>query len=136
MLDGARLRRLSWPRRWLFVGIAALALGQIVVWLLAGSIVWTFRNVMVGAASPQAQANARLAIAIFLAAGLIAVAFAAFLAWPRPSTRLLLLAVQTSALAVTLIQGAVRSSTWLVLSILSLFTIALLFVGPRQARAE
>ena len=92
------------------LGIVVLAVVQCLVWLVAGSIVWSFRDLMVGTGSPDAADNARFAIAIFAGAAINGIALVPFLL--RPRRWFLLIAVQIADLVVTLAESLLISEWW------------------------
>jgi hypothetical protein len=115
-------------RRWLLLGTYALVAGQILIWLVAGSIVWSFRSLVVGAGSIQEANNAGFAVAIFVGAAVNAIAFLAFLLRKNGSGWLVLIAVQIADVAVTAAEGALVSPWWWLIGMFAGVTIALLYL--------
>ena len=116
-------------RRSLWLGVLVLGLAQFLVWLAAGSIVWSFRNLMVGPGSSGAANNTRFAVAIFGAAVVNGFALLIFLRQSRGWGWLILLAVQIGDLVFSLAAGFYISTWWWVITGLGGLTIALLCLG-------
>jgi hypothetical protein len=109
------------------IGIVALVVAEIVVCLVAGSIVWSFRDLMVGAGSPQAASNAGFAIAIFCAAAINAIALLPFIARPYGWGWFVLIALQVGDVTVSLAWAFLISAWWWLLVGIAGLTIGLLF---------
>lgn len=121
-------------RRPLLLGIGAVVVIQILIWWWAGSLVWSFRDVVVGVGSPEAAAGARFALAVFAGAGINAIALLAFLFRQRGWGWAVLFAVQWVDLAVTLAWGALISPWWWLISAAAACAIALLFLLRKDNR--
>jgi hypothetical protein len=118
-------------RRWLLAAVSATVAAQIVIWLVAGSITWTFRDLMVGTGSKEAADNTRFAIAIFGGAGVNGAAFLAFLFRQRGWGWLLLMAAQIADVAIALAGGALISPWWWLISLVGAVAALLLFLLRR-----
>jgi hypothetical protein len=101
---------------------------QILIWLVAGSVVWSFRSLVVGAGSIQDANNAGFAVAIFVGAAVNAIALLAFLLRKSGSGWLVLIGVQIVDVAVTVAEGALVSPWWWLIGIFAGVTIALLYL--------
>ena len=109
-------------------------MAQILIWLVAGSIVWSFRDLMVGVGSKESAYNSRFAIAVFGGAGINAIAALAFLLRQRRRAWVLLVAVQGGDFVFTVAEGALLSHWWWLISAVAAITLALLYVFPRPGR--
>jgi hypothetical protein len=118
-------------RRWLLAAVSATVAAQIVIWLVAGSITWTYRDLMVGTGSKEAADNTRFAIAIFVGAGVNGAAFLAFLFRQRGWGWLLLMAVQIADVAIALAGGALINPWWWLMSLVGAVAVLLLFLLRR-----
>ncbi len=119
--------RLAW------LGIVVLVAAQCVVWVVAGSILWSFRDLMVGAGSPQATENARFAVASFSVGAINALALLLFMLRPHGWGWSLLFAVQLADLAITAWEGFVVSEWWWLVTVLAALMIACLHFFRRFA---
>jgi hypothetical protein len=108
------------------VGIVALAAVQVGIWLVAGSIAWSFRDLMVGSGSPQAASNASFAIVIFGVAAINAIALVPFLARSHGWGWFVLTAVQLGDIALCLAWASPDSVWWWLIIGVAGFTIAAL----------
>ena len=117
--------------RLLRFGIIGLVIAQCIVWLVAGSIVWSFRDLMVGSGSPQAAHDTQFALAIFVGAAVNLVALVPFLIRSGGLSVVLLLAVQAADLVVTLIEGVLVSPWWWLITVAAGLTLALMYVFRR-----
>lgn len=75
---------------------------QCLVWLVAASIVWSFRDLMVGAGSPEAANDSRDAISALAGGTINGVALVLFLLRQRGLGWFLLIAVQCVDVVATL----------------------------------
>ena len=119
-----RLRRL---------GIIVLVIVQCLVWLVAASVAWSFRDLMVGAGSPEAANNARFAIAYVGGAAINGIALVPFLLRRRGWGWLLLMAVQITDVVVTMAEGLLISGWWWLITVVAGLTIAFLYLFRRTA---
>jgi hypothetical protein len=120
-------------RRWLIFGIVALIVGQVLVWLFAGWIWWSFRGGLVWPGqepSPSRVArDSYVAMAFFVVAAINVAALMAFLARPRMRSIFLLTAIQAigglAAIAFTLM----IDRTWILITALAVAALALLYMA-------
>jgi hypothetical protein len=87
------------------IGVVALALVQCGFWLLAASLTWTFRGLMVGVDSPRGHLDAALSLAEFVWFAVNVAALLAFLIRRRGIVMWSLAAVTLLDLAATLAMG-------------------------------
>ena len=121
--------------RLLLIGIVVLVVVQCLVWLVAGSIVWSLRGLMVGAESPEAADNARFAIAIFAAAATNGIALLSFLLRQRGWGWLLLIVIQSADVLATLAGTLLISAWWGLITVVAALTIAVLYLFQRSNAA-
>ena len=115
------------------LGIVVLVVVQCLDWLVAGSIVWSFRDLMVGTGSPEAADNARFAIAIFAGAAINGIALVPFLLRQRGWGWFLLIAVQIADVVVTLADSLLISEWWWLITIVAGLTIGFLYLFRRAS---
>lgn len=111
---------------WLGRGIVALVVLECLVWLVAGSIAWSFRDLIVGPTSPEAASRARFAIAIFGGAAINGLALLPFLLRPRGWGWFLLVAVQIGDVLGSLAWVRFISHDWWLTTGVGGLTVALL----------
>lgn len=117
------------------LGIVALVVVQCLVWVVAVSIVWSFRDLMVGTGSHEAADNARFAIAIFAGAAINGIALVPFLLQQRGWGWVLLIAVQIADVVVTVAEALLISEWWWLITVLAGLTIGFLYLFRRAAVA-
>jgi hypothetical protein len=117
----------------LIMAIVVVAI-ECLVWLFAGALEWSARNVMVGAGSPPAAANARFALEIFAAAGLNIIGLIGFLVLNRQRSWWLLTGLQLADLAVTVSAGVLLRPGWWILSALAALALVLLYLSRPTTR--
>jgi hypothetical protein len=118
-------------RRWFLAGIGVIVVAQILIWLVAGSTIWTFRDLMIATGSKDASDNSGFAIAAFVGAGINTIAFLAFLLRQDGWGWVLLICVQIADVVVTLAEGALVSQWWWSTSVVAAVTVALLYFHRR-----
>lgn len=121
--------------RFLLIGIVVLVVVQCLVWLVAGSIVWSLRDLMVGGGSPEAAHNARFAISIFAAAAINGIALMAFLLRQRGWGWLMLIVIQSVDVLTTLAGTLLISTSWGLITVVAALTIAVLYLFQRSTAA-
>ena len=120
------------PSRLLLSGIVVLVVVQCLVWLAAGSIVWSLRGLMVGAESPEATDNARFALSIFAAAAVNGIALVSFLLRARGWGWLMLIVIQSLDFLATLAAALLISAWWGLITAAAVLTIPALFLFQRS----
>jgi hypothetical protein len=125
------------PRRQLLAGVAVLVVTQCLVWVVAGSIWWSFRGLMAGGpASPHGADDAHFAIAVFIAAAVNGAALVPFLLLRRRWSVILLIVIQALDALVALPLTLLISVWWILITIVAAPTIALLFIVGWSMRAS
>ena len=121
--------------RFLLYGIVVLVVVQCLVWLVAGSIVWSLRGLMIGSASPEAEANARFAICIFAAAAINVIALVYFLLRQRRSGWFVLVVTKSADVLTTLAMALLVSAWWGLITADAGVTITVLYLFRRSTTA-
>ena len=114
--------------RWLLIAIVGTAVVECCIWFFAASILWSTRDLLVGASSTQATENAHTAVAAYVALGINVIALPAFLVLRRRWVWWLLAGIQAGDLVVSLAAGIWLSPTWWLISGAAGLTLAGLFV--------
>jgi hypothetical protein len=102
--------------RWLLMGIVGTAVVECFIWFFAASILWSTRDLLVGASSSQAADNAHTAVAAYVATAINVIALPAFLVLRRRWGWRLLAGIQAGDLVVSLAAGFWLSPTWWLVS--------------------
>lgn len=125
------------PHRWLLGGVVVLVVTQCLIWVVAGSIWWSFRGLMAGGpASPHGADDAHFAIAVFIAAAVNGAALVPFLLLRRRWGVILLIVIQGIDALVALPLTFLISVWWILIAIVAAPTIAVLFIVGRSTRAS
>jgi hypothetical protein len=111
-------------RRWLLMGIVGTAVVECIIWFFAASILWSTRDLLVGASSSQAADNAHTAVAAYVATGINVIALPAFLVHRRRWGWWVLAGIQACDLVISLAAGFWLSSTWWLVSGVAGLTLA------------
>jgi hypothetical protein len=110
------------------MGIVGTAVVECFIWFFAASILWSTRDLLVGAGSSQAADNANRAVAAYVATGINVTALPAFLVLCRRWGWWLLAGIQAGNLVVSLAAGFWLSPTWWLISGVAGLTLAGLFL--------
>jgi hypothetical protein len=124
------------------IGVVALALVQCGFWLLAASITWTFRGLMVGVDSPRGHLDAVLSLAEFVWFAVNLAALLAFLIRRRGIGLWSIAAVTLLDVAATLAMGVwvmsysfwEHGSEWWWATAVAAATLLLMYVLRRRLR--
>jgi hypothetical protein len=116
---------MTWARSIRFA-IILLALVQTGVWAFAGSVEWSFRDLLVGAGSSEAVANERFAIALFVGAAINLMALVPFLSGVRSGWLVLTLVQVVDALIAAAAALLVSMDWWLVIFVAGVTTLLLI----------
>jgi len=117
------------------VGTALLLGLQCAIWLVAGWLGWSLRDLMVGPGSPQSDVRARFAVAIFAGATANALVLGLFLVRQNGWAWWIVLAMQILDLAVATAAAILVNQWWWLISGVAAATLLLLFVN-RGATAK
>jgi hypothetical protein len=120
-------------RRWLMAGTVAIVTIECLIWYIGAEILWSTRNLIVGAGSVEAVKHAQFARAVLAGTVANAIALVVFMLGSRRWGWWVLLGVQLCDLLVTVVAALRVEQTWWLLSFLAVLTLCLLLLLRRQA---
>ena len=120
---------MTWPKSIRFA-IILLVLVQTGLWAFAGSIEWSFRDLLVGPGSSETVANAHFATALFVGAAINLIALVPFLSGVRWGWLVLTLVQVVDAFIAAAAALLVSADWWLVTFVAGI--TALLLIAWRR----